>query len=308
MQTNKNPTIHCVKVPRVLDWINNSIVIKLKEIVYLDKKRFDDLICCDFCVPCGGLERTILWTTYGISKIGGSICINLKSGCGNSISVFVNGEKQADINEGSSFSASFSHLDSIEVQCYGNNVKADSCHGEFKIMCHFHPNDNGAINSIKDIKDTICFLSDCHGNPIFLNSGCLLTCKELTCSGGRGNVYVNNEHGETILLKRIDLLKQGFVCVQLVNHKGEICLKCVIPFSEVETVVLCAPEGTEINCEVTDVNCRAHVLPSFRNEKNCIEIAIILSICQSIKSVDEAIIELTGTICTPREDFNVSLI
>ena len=137
MQSNKNQTIHCVKVPRVLDWVNNSTVIKLKEIVHIKKKKFDDLICCDFCVPCGELERTILWTTYGISQIGGSICINFKRGYGNTLSVFINGEKQADVNEGSSFSATFTHLDSIEVQCNEKNVKADSCYGEFKIMFIF---------------------------------------------------------------------------------------------------------------------------------------------------------------------------
>ena len=308
MQSNKNPTIHCVKVPRVLDWVNKSTVIKLKEIVHMEKKKFDDLICCDFCIPCGELERTILWTTYGISQIGGSICINFKRGYGNILSVFVNGEKQADVNEGSSFSATFTHLDSIEVQCNEKNVKADSCYGEFKIMFHFHPNDDCNLNSIKDIKKTICYLSDCHGNPISLNSGCLITCKELTCSEDRANVHVNNERGETILLQRVDLLKQGFVCVQFVNHKGEICLKCIFPFSEVETVILCAPHGTEINCEIIDVDCRAHVIPSFHNNPHCIEIVIILSICQSIKSVEEVIIELKGTICNPREDLNLCLI
>ena len=110
------------------------------------------------------------------------------------------------------------------------------------------------------------------------------------------------------MLQRVDLLKQGFVCVQFVNHKGEICLKCIFPFSEVETVVLCAPHGTEINCEITDVDCRAHVIPSFHNNTHCIEIVIILSICQSIKSVEEVIIELKGTICNPREDLNFGLI
>ena len=81
-------------------------------------------------------------------------------------------------------------------------MRADSCYGEFKIMLHFHPNDDCNLNSIKDIKKTICYLSDCHGNPVSLNSGCLITCKELTCSEGRAKVHVNNELGETILLQR----------------------------------------------------------------------------------------------------------
>ena len=48
MQSNKNPTIHCVKVPRVLDWVNNSTVVKLKEIVHIGKKGLMTLFAVIF--------------------------------------------------------------------------------------------------------------------------------------------------------------------------------------------------------------------------------------------------------------------
>ncbi|MGE7945976.1 DUF3992 domain-containing protein [Lysinibacillus sp. NPDC093688] len=305
MHSNNNLTVHCVKVPRVLDWISKSTVIKLKKFVHLEKRTFDDLICCDFSVLCEEIERTMLWTTYGISQIGGSICINFKKGYGNVLSVFVNGEKLADVKEGKSFSGTFTHLESIEVQCNGENVEADSnCYGEFKIMLHFIA-DNYKINSINDIKETICYLSDCHGNPISLDNGYLITCKELTCSKNRVNVRIINELGETNLIQRVDLLIQGFVCIQFKNHIGEICYKSIFPFSEVETVAICAPNGTQIKYEITDIDCRAHVIPSSPNNSNCIEVVIILSICQSIKSVEKVIIELEGTICNPREELNL---
>ncbi|MGE7839152.1 S-Ena type endospore appendage [Lysinibacillus sp. NPDC093712] len=64
------------------------MVIKLREIIQLEQKKFDDDICCDFSISSGELERTILWTTYGMNQIGGSICINFKSGHGNIFSVF----------------------------------------------------------------------------------------------------------------------------------------------------------------------------------------------------------------------------
>lgn len=169
MQLNENPTTHCLKVLKVFDQVNNSLVINLKKTVHLKKKRLDDLICCDFCIPCGEVGKSTLWTTYGLSQIGGSICINFKRGCGSSLAVFVNGEKQANINEGSSFSATFTHLDSIEVQCNGKSFQNDHCYGDFKLMLHFHQNDNCNLNSIKDVKSTSCHLSDCHGNLVSLN-------------------------------------------------------------------------------------------------------------------------------------------
>lgn len=298
---NEKPSVHCVKVSKLYDWVNKSTVIKLKEIIQLDQKKFDDVICCNFSVPSGELERTILWTTYGINQIGGSICINFKSGHGNILSVFVNGEKQAEINEGSSFSATFTHLESIEVQCNGENTP--SCHGEFKIMFHYHPSDDYKINSTRDIKKTICYVCDCHGNPITCDSSCLNTCKELTCSENRECVQVKDERGETILLHTVDFLVEGFICVQFINNKGEICSKYIFPFSEVETVLLCAPPDTEINSRVIDVNCRTHIIPSssFYNNTNCIELVIMLSICQSIYSYNKVIIELMATLCQPRK-------
>lgn len=303
---NENGIIHCVKVPRVLDWINTSTVIKFKEKILIDQIKLHDLICCNFSIPCGELNPTTLWTTYGIRQIGGSICINYNRGHGNKLTVFVNGEKQADINEGNSFSGTFTHLHSIEVKCTEKNSNIESCFGEFKIMFHFHPNDRYSLTSVKDIKKTICYLSDRHGNPLPLNSNCSITCEELTCSEDRAIVHVRNERGETIMLQSVDLLKQGFVCVQFINKTGEVCLQSIFPFSEVETAFLCAPHDTKINCQIIDVNCRAHIIPSIHSNTNCVEIVIILSICQSIKSVEDIIIELKGTISHPRENFDLS--
>ncbi|MEG0552903.1 MAG: DUF3992 domain-containing protein [Carnobacterium sp.] len=303
---NENTTIHCVKVPRVLDSINTSTVIKLKEKIQIDDIKLHDFICCNFSIPCGELNPTTLWTTYGISRIGGSICIKHNSGHGNPLAVFVNGEKQADVNEGSSFSGTFSHLHSIEVRCNEKNVNTESCYGEFKIMFHFHPNDRCNFNSAEDIKKTICFLSDSHGTPIAVNGKCTLSCNELTCSNDRANAHVQNALGKMIKLQSVDFLIQGFVCVQFINHSGEICLQCVFPFSEVETAFLCAPHGTKINCHTIDVNCRAHIIPSIQRNTNSIEIAIILSVCQNLKSVEDVIVELKGTFYHPQKHLDLT--
>ncbi|WP_409368557.1 DUF3992 domain-containing protein [Lysinibacillus sp. 38-6] len=299
MQT-KNPSVHCVKVPRVYDWLNKSTVIKLKETVQLEQKKFDDFICCDFAIPSGQLERTNLWTTYGINQIGGSLCINFKSGYGNTLAVFVNDEKQAEIREGSSFSATFTHLESIEVQCDGKNVNSTSCRGEFQIMFHYHPNDDYQIYSPEDIQKTICYVSDCYGNPISPDRGRSISCKEITSSENRKCIYMADECGEMNLLNRVDFLVEGFICVQFINYHGDICCKYVFPFSDVETVVLFAPSGTDIYCRVMDVDCRAHILPTLQNKPNCIEIVLLLTVCQSIQSVNEVVIGLKGTLCLPR--------
>ncbi|MGE7021638.1 DUF3992 domain-containing protein [Solibacillus cecembensis] len=303
---SENATNHCVKVPRVLDWINTSTVIKLKEKVHLEDIQLHDLICCNFSVPCGELNPTTLWTTYGIGQIGGTICINYHNGYGNKLAVVVNGEKQADIIEGSSFSGTFTRLHSIEVQCTDKSTNTESCYGEFKIMFHFYPNDQSNFNSVQDITETACFLSNRHGIPLSLTSDCSVACKELTSSKNRSNVYIQKVPGETTMLQCIDFLIQGFVCVQFLNDTGEICFQCVFPFSEVETAFLCAPPGTKINCQTLDVNCRAHIIPAFSSKSQCIEVVIIISICLSLKSVDDVIIELNGFFSHPRQELVLS--
>ncbi|MFJ7667525.1 DUF3992 domain-containing protein [Lysinibacillus sp. NPDC097195] len=297
----KNPSVHCVKVPRVYDWLNKTTVLKLKQTVQLERKQFDDYICCDFAIPSGQVERTNLWTTYGINQIGGSLCINFKSGYDHTLVVFVNDEKQAEIREGSSFSATFTHLESIEVQCEGKSVNLTSCRGEFKIMFHYHPNGDYQLYSAKDIQKTICYVSDCYGNPLSPNNrGYSINCREIISPDNRKCVHMADECGEMILLNRVDFLVEGFVCVQFINDSGDICSKSVFPFSDVETVVLCAPPETAIHCSVIDVDCRAHIMPTLQNKSNCIEIIILLTISQSIQSVTEVVIELKGTLCLPR--------
>jgi hypothetical protein len=51
------------------------------------------------------------------------------------------------------------------------------------------------------------------------------------------------------------------------------------------------------------MKCKAYVIPSIYNNGNCIEVAIILSICQSIVSVADVNVEVI-VMCEPREDLN----
>ncbi|WP_078410893.1 BMQ_0737 family morphogenetic spore coat protein [Priestia abyssalis] len=189
---------HCVRVPKIFDWINRSTLIKLKEIIQLDQETETD-----------------------------------------------------------------------------------------RISCNFH-----------DIKRTNCYLSDRNGHP----SRCTASCKELTSPDDRTNIQIMIPDGKLVTLQRIDLLKQGFVTVQFFNRKGQLCLQSVFPFSGVETVLLCAPPGTDIHCEITEVDCKAHLLPPIVEQSPSIDVGINILLCQSIVSTADVKVELTGTACKPREE------
>lgn len=190
---------HCVKVPKIFDWVSRSTLIKLKESIQLDQEKESHFICCGF----------------------------------------------------------------------------------------------------HDIKRTNCFLSDIHGKLV--SSGAV-SCKELTSPKDRTNIQVLTPYGKLVTLQRIDLLKQGFVTVQFFNRKGQLCLQRTFPFSEVETLFLCAPPGTDIDCEITQVDCKAYPIPPINKCSPYIDVVISILLCQSIVSAADVKVEIIGAACKPREE------
>lgn len=289
---------YCIKVPKIYDWINKTAFINLKEEISLDDKIESDFLCCDFHVPCSSEKKTTLWTSSGIRRIGGSICISF-CGCGP-LEVFINDKKVSSVLDGNSYIATFSDIRSVEVLCKGSKNNETYCSGEFKITLHYDSEIECHLSSYKDVAYVDCFLSDCDGKPIMIDDRCNLDCHVLTLHDQRSDIHLETKKGD-ITLQKVDLLKRGFVTVQVFNKKKQLCLQCIYPFSKVETVFLCAPPGTEIECEVTSVDCKAYLVPS-THKKKCVDVIISLLLCQSIISVADVKIEVLANTCKPREE------
>jgi hypothetical protein len=292
---------HCIKVCKVYDWVSQAAFLELQEEIQLGGKLFTDCICCSFHIPCGEEEPTTLWTSYGIQHIGGSICIEYKNGCGQLLDVFINHEKVASLFEGSSFSASYSALETVEIKCNGTTV-VGSCCGEFKINVHVEPTSKCDLHSFQDIKKVKCYLSDCHGYPISHKHRCGLRCKELTDPDERTEFEFFKPGGEKTILHRVEILKQGFVTIEIFNCKNVLCRKCTFPFSKIETFFLCAPSGTIVDCDITSADCKAHIIPPMDHCSKCVKIEIKLILCQSVSSLAEVIMEVKADACMPREE------
>ncbi|SES17915.1 hypothetical protein SAMN04487944_12212 [Gracilibacillus ureilyticus] len=100
-----------------------------------------------------------------------------------------------------------------------------------------------------------------------------------------------HQNGEKVTLQKVTVSKKGYITVQI-WQKGKLCKIGTIPFQLVEELILCAPTGTHIECEVTDFMCSAEIT------KDCINIEI--RVCQQVKAVAEAIIEVEADLCQPR--------
>jgi hypothetical protein len=276
--TFPNQKTHCIEVTKVYDWVDLKSDLQLAEKICFDKcKPFTDIICCDFQIPCKKITPTTLWTKAGIEQIDGTISIEYLLGCGQPLTILINGDIVASLMEGQSFTATICDLQYVELLCQGYSNNADYCLGEFKITLHYQFEEMEL-----DCGSVKCFLSDQHGHSIDFYT---IVCEEIS----REPVPV----GENLLF-RVAIRKRGYITVQLFDKTGCLCKVCTLPFTIIEHPLLCVPSGTRLECEIVQCNCKAYCTPI---TEQCIEISIFLSICQSIQSVAEVKIGVKGVLC-----------
>jgi hypothetical protein len=286
----------CINVLKVFDWVTRLVTIKLKEVLEVNPLIQSNVICCPFSAPCDG-TRTTVWVGMGLKNITGTITIRYCSGCDGTMDIIVNDQKLASLKTGQTFSATVDQLSLIEVQCNGQ-PESGFCDGELKIKLHF----DLLVDNEIDMKNVKCFLSDSEGNPLDPLKPGTIECKETSDRNNRRNVNITLPNGKMVILQIVELLKTGFVTVQFFNKKGEIVKECTFPFSEVERFFLCAPEGTTVECEITDFQCKVHTIPSLNKSTKCIDIVIVIDICQSVQTVSEVKLEIEGKECKSRSE------
>ncbi|EIJ78032.1 regulator of chromosome condensation-like protein [Bacillus methanolicus PB1] len=153
------------------------------------------------------------------------------------------------------------------------------------------------------VKDFIveCFLSDSKGNPLNpLGEGSIL-CSEI---GDRKDVIVSLPNREPITLQKVNILKSGFVVVEVISRN--MSKKTLpIPFHVIEALLLCAPVGTSVHCKITDFVCEARIIRD--TNQNFQQLDLFISICQSVHTEAEVKLEVKGKLCVPRKEITTSL-
>ncbi|WP_174615522.1 hypothetical protein [Virgibacillus ihumii] len=79
-------------------------------------------------------------------------------------------------------------------------------------------------------------------------------------------------------------------------------------FTRCEQVVLCAPEGTDIDVSYTDLECfvcTATCDPGTTTEADELDVTVTVRLCQSIQSTFEVTLELVADFCEPREELPI---
>ncbi|WP_078381380.1 BMQ_0737 family morphogenetic spore coat protein [Sutcliffiella halmapala] len=150
-----------------------------------------------------------------------------------------------------------------------------------------------------------CFLSDEKGNKINPlanhhhrhHKG--LTCKEIEQPNGRPDVEVTLPDGVEVILQRVKVLVKGYVTIHLVNNKGHVVgCSAPIPFATIQTFLLCAPDGTELDCHVTFFECDSNLIAT----PDYAQLDVTLALCLDIQMEADVKFEIDAKISRPRAE------
>ncbi|WLR51617.1 hypothetical protein LC040_01570 [Bacillus tianshenii] len=149
-----------------------------------------------------------------------------------------------------------------------------------------------------------CFLSDKYGNRIDPSRDTSILCQEIIQPRGREKVNVTLPSGEEVTLEKVKVLVKGFVGVDLVSPTGEvIChLDEGIPFATAQTFVLCAPEGTHVQCHLSFFECDASLICT----EDFQQLDVSITLCVEVQMEAQVKIEVEGKFCRPRPELPIA--
>ncbi|GGJ76894.1 hypothetical protein GGR02_002988 [Anoxybacillus voinovskiensis] len=189
----------------------------------------------------------------------------------------------------------------VPLRSFSNNeletiFPSDKCPRNHESICDFFTS-----NGMNPHDFTIrCFLSDEDGNridPVVDNDA--LICQEIIQPNGRQPVTVTLPSGDEVTLQKVKVLVKGHVVVQILNANGQVvCESNAIPFATAQTFILCAPEGTTLDCHISFFECDASLICT----NNFSQLDVSITLCLEVQMEAEVKIEVEARFCKPREE------
>lgn len=148
-----------------------------------------------------------------------------------------------------------------------------------------------------------CMLTDKEGNPVNPLKKGSINCSSKIVEEGHTLII---KDGKEILLKKVMVVIEGYVVIEILNSYGfTICISNPIPFHVIETFFLCAPEGTESECDVTFFQCESDIVCSEYGRFEELNISIVL--CVDVLITSNVKIEVDAESCESRDDLGEEL-
>jgi hypothetical protein len=126
-----------------------------------------------------------------------------------------------------------------------------------------------------------------------------LICQEIIQPGGRLPVTVTLPSGDDVTLEKVKILVKGTVTVTIVDATGAVvCTSTPIPFATAQTLLLCAPMGTILECHVTFFECDASLICT----EDLSQLDVSITLCIDVQMEADVKLEIEARFCTPREE------
>lgn len=153
--------------------------------------------------------------------------------------------------------------------------------------------------------DDICKFLDQHNDPKDFTVVCKIDedsiiCQEIVQPDGRLNVTVTLPNGDKVTLQKVKVLVKGLADIAILDENDRVICKSKRPitFVTAQTFILCAPDGTDVECEVTFSECDASLICT--NDFQQLDVSITL--CLDVQVEADVKLEVEAKICKPREE------
>lgn len=280
----------CVNVDKVYDWIN--IYNEIQECVEIPlgkirSKGFTDCLCVNFKLT-ENYTREVLWENIDLKGV--ATTFSIKNASRNPMTVYVNDEMIGEIQPNDTFNATISNTKTIAVDsssiAFGTTL--EGCLN-LTINYYFSNKKKQCI----DPKEIFCYLSDIKGNRLSEKDGDMITCEEVKSEENRKFIRRPGFN-----LNKVRIKVSGYISFGIIIEGSE-CILCTIPFCLLETVLLCAPPGTELKFNICDLECIN--CGEFEVSGDCAYFIVSISYTLGVQSVTPVTIELESNSCNPRE-------
>ncbi|MCH1626251.1 S-Ena type endospore appendage [Ferdinandcohnia quinoae] len=285
---------HTIKVTKYTDWTYRLSTNELVEDITKDIEI--ETIFKEIKVNCRGLPE-VVWKINKRYEIGfpATVTIFYESGCDGVMTVILNGEPSNLLLEGDCESFTVEHLRAIEIECDG---EIGDCIGLIEITFHLDQFINWLHAS--DIKSIIC---DHRGHQFDSPNDYPIHCHEIPQEYERETVDLTLPDWNTVTLQKVQLVKVGYVAITFLDGVHRIFTTSPVPIQLEDKVLLTAPEGTKITCEILDVDCSAIFVQSNSTDdvlSNKVKITITIYQCIMVDAT--LLVKVEGRVCKPRMD------
>ncbi|WP_026691205.1 S-Ena type endospore appendage [Alteribacter aurantiacus] len=274
----------CFEVDVVYDWLQKVVTIPIDATISLkNDSLLHEKLCSHFLITLSN-PKCLLWESTTSSNISGSFNIKSKKGC-TTLKVIVNGKTVKELTNGGEYHGTFHDLRSIELEgtLGEDQVK---CEGEFGLIVY-------DCASLRESKWEDGFISkdeydiDVH-----------VTCEEVTIERKSQEIMIQTGH--RIELNRIRFFNEG--CLRL-SPKYHGIKPINIPFHLLETFYLCAPDNTNITCDVELLDVELYI----KKKGHCLTVVGEVTLCQRVIVKGGRVISFHGVLRKPRKEFKVEL-